>query len=41
MPAQAGIQYAAALRFRLRRSGILDPRLRGDDAENGTPLRAL
>jgi hypothetical protein len=34
MPAQAGIQYAAALRLNLGRSGILGPRLRGDDAEN-------
>src|SRR5262245_6964721 len=33
MPAQAGIQYAAALVGALSRSGILGPRLRGDDAQ--------
>jgi hypothetical protein len=33
MPAKAGIQYAAALHFDLRRSGILGPRFRGDDIQ--------
>jgi hypothetical protein len=32
MPAQAGIQYAAALVIEALTSGILDPRFRGDDA---------
>jgi hypothetical protein len=31
MPAKSGIQYAAARPIEYRRSGILDPRLRGDD----------
>ena len=32
IPAQAGIQYAAAHRSIIGVSGILDPRLRGDDS---------
>jgi hypothetical protein len=31
MPAKAGIQYAAAFRFKRKRLRLLGPRLRGDD----------
>jgi hypothetical protein len=31
MPAQAGIQYAAAFRFNRKRLRLLGPRFRGDD----------
>jgi hypothetical protein len=34
MPAQAGIQYAAALRVYHERLGLLGPRFRGDDDES-------
>jgi hypothetical protein len=35
MPAKAGIHYAAASRSIIAVSGILDPRLRGDDGSGG------
>jgi len=39
IPAQAGTQYSAALRFYRQRLRLLDPRFRGDDAVRGDVSR--